>query len=195
MGLTGNFGAGKSTVVVFFKRFGAQVIDTDRLAHEVFQKKNPVHLGVRSLFPGQKGNLSRKKVAEIVFRDQRKRRALESLVHPYVFKRIQEEVDRMRHGIVILEVPLLFESGFHRRCDRTIVVRSYATQTLKRLTRRGYSKAQIRARWRAQMPLPEKIRRADYLIDNSGDRGETRREVEKVWKALMNEYKNRERSF
>ncbi len=194
VGLTGHFGAGKSTVTSFFEKLGARVIDADHLAHEVFQKKSPVYRRIRSLFPELK-NCDRKQVAKIVFRDGRKRRALESLVHPYVFKRMREEMDQKRSGIVILEVPLLFESGFHRDCDRTLVVKSSASQILKRLYSKGYSKAATRARWRAQMPLGEKIRRADYVIDNSKDRAKTRQNVLKIWKKLVVDHQKRERSF
>lgn len=185
VGLTGNFGVGKSTVASLFKKKGAKVLSADRLAHEVFRKGNPVYLRVRSLFPSEKGNLNRERIAGIVFRSPRKRRALESLIHPYVFRRIQEQVGRTRKRVVIVEVPLLFETGFDRGCDRTIVVRSEPSEIFRRLSRRGYSGPEIRARWRAQRPLGDKTRRSDYLIDNSDGLRETRRQVEKIWKELQ----------
>jgi dephospho-CoA kinase len=190
IGLTGNFGAGKSTVASLFKKKGARVLSADRLAHEVFRKGNPVHLRVRSLFPQQKGNLSRKRIADIVFQSPQKRRSLEALVHPYVLRRIQDEAGRTKKRVVIVEVPLLFETGFDRGCDRTIVVVAKPSQIFKRLAGRGgfktrpYTRAQIQARWRAQMPPAEKIGRSDYRIDNSDGLGKTRSQVEKIWKEL-----------
>ena len=187
VGLTGNFGAGKSTVSRFFKRKGAAVFNADQLAHEVYQKGNPIYPRLKSLFPGEK-NLSRQKIAQIVFKDKKKRCALEALIHPYVLKRICEKLAQTRQKIVILEVPLLFESGFDRQCDRTIVIKTKAVEIIKRLSR-THSQAEILARWQAQMPLPEKIWRADYVIDNAGCLSQTRGQVEKILKKL-NEIKN-----
>ena len=167
-----------------FKNKGARVINADRLAHEVFQKGNPVSSRIRSLFGGQKKNLTRAKIAEVVFKDAKKRRALEAVIHPYVFLRIREELKRPGKKIVILEVPLLFESGFNGRCDRNIVVRTKTDTALKRLHRIGISRAEAKARWRAQWPIGKKIRRADYLIDNSDGLRTTKLQVEKVWNKL-----------
>lgn len=195
VGLTGNFGTGKSTTAQFFRELGAQVIHTDRLAHEVFKKGNPLYPGIRSLFPELKGSLSRTKIARIVFGDSRKRRALESLIHPYVFDRIGEEIGRRRERAVILEIPLLFESGFDQECDRTVVVLAPERRVFERLLRKGFRRAEVEARWRAQMPLREKIRRADYLIDNSNGREVTRRQVVQIWRKIersLNQHGKRE---
>lgn len=184
MGLTGNFGTGKSTVARYFRKMGARVLNADRLAHEVFQKKNPIYPRIRSLFPELKGRLNRTDVARIVFQDARKRRALESLIHPYVFDRILAHIQQGRERVVILEIPLLFESGFDRECDYTVVVRTTAKEVFRRLQEKGFQKAEVRARWRAQMPLQKKIKRSDSFIDNSRKRGETRRQVVRIWKKI-----------
>lgn len=183
-GLTGNFGTGKSTVAAYFRKKGARVIDCDRLAHEVFRKGNRLYPKIRSLFQGIPGGLSRRKVARVVFNEVKKRQALETLIHPYVLGRIREEVQRTRKRIVILEVPLLFESGFHRHCDRSLVVKAHAREVVDRLGRKGLGREEIQARWRAQMPLGEKIRRADEVIDNSRGWARTRYQVDEIWKRL-----------
>lgn len=187
VGLTGNFGTGKSTVSGLFRKKGAKILNADRLAHEVFRKGHLLFRKVRSLFPKGKERLGRKQIAEVVFMNPKKRRQLESLVHPYVFMRIRKELERTRERVAILEVPLLFESGFDRQCDRTVVVHSPEEKVFRRLGQIGFSKAEVRARWRAQMPLREKMRRADYRIDNSKGLAETRRQVVEVWKDLQNE--------
>ena len=184
IGLTGSFGTGKSTVARLFKRKGVKLIDADRLAHEVFWKGGSIYPRVQSLFKEEKGNLSRSRIAKIVFLDTQKRRKLESLIHPYVFSRIQEELKSTRERVAVVEVPLLFESGFDRQCDKTIVVRSPVRKVLRRLSRRGYSKSEVEARWKAQMPLREKVRRADYQIDNSSSLEKTRRQIKRIWKDL-----------
>jgi len=184
VGLTGNFGTGKSTVARLFRRLGAEVVNADRLAHEVFRKENRLYPGIRSLFPELKGRLSREALARIVFQSPVRRRALESLVHPYVFDRIREETRRRRARVVVVEAPLLFESGFDQACDGTILVQASPQETLRRLRGKGFREAEVRARWRAQWPVKKKIRRSDYLIDNSDGRQKTQRQVVQIWKDI-----------
>ena len=160
------------------------VLDSDRLAHEVLKKGNKIYPQVCSLFPELKGNLSRAKIAQVVFGDPQKRRALESRVHPYVFQRIHEEVARTPKEVVVLEVPLLFETGLDSHCDFTVVVDTPLEKVLRRLGQKGYLPSDIEARWRAQMPVPRKISKADERIDNSRGRAETRRQVNRIWRKL-----------
>ena len=190
MGLTGSFGAGKSAVAQFFKRKGARVLASDRIAHEVFRKGNPVRQKICSLF-GDPGALSRRKLAQLIFKNRTLRKRLESMVHPYVFRRIREEFRRAggTAAVFVVEVPLLFESGFDRACDRTVVVRAARGRVIQRLRRRKFSKAEIVSRWKAQMPEREKVRRADYVVANSGSRAQMRASAEKVWNALVREKK------
>ncbi|MBI2166626.1 MAG: dephospho-CoA kinase [Candidatus Omnitrophica bacterium] len=196
VGLTGNFGMGKSTVARCFKEKGAFILDSDRIAHEAFKKSHPVYPEIRRLFGRMEGALDRKKIAAVVFRDSKKRRALESVIHPYVFGRIEEEAAKSRRPVVIVEVPLLFESGFDRRCDRKIVVECDREKVFERLGRKGVRPAEIERRWKAQGPVPEKIGRADYLIDNSKSLAATRRQVSRIWKEFKTlALSNRERSL
>lgn len=184
IGLTGNFGAGKSTVARFFREKGGAVVNADQLVHEAYRVRSRLYQKLRSLFPELKGRLDRRRIARIVFRDARKRRSLERLTHPYVFSRIREEIRKKPKPVVILEVPLLFESGYYRQTDCNVVVRAKTEEVLKRLARRGYPETEIKTRWRAQMPLSEKIRRADYVIDNSDGFKRTREQVVQVWKQI-----------
>ncbi|MBI4116078.1 MAG: dephospho-CoA kinase [Candidatus Omnitrophica bacterium] len=184
VGLTGGFGTGKTTVAQFFRKKGAAIINADRLAHEVFKKRTAVYRRVKSLFPELRGDLNRKKVARTVFENTRKREALEAIVHPHVFRRIKEEVRKSRGKITVVEVPLLFESGFDRECDKTIVVKASREKVFQWLRSKGYSKAEVRARWLTQMPLEGKARRADYVIDNSKGLLQTKHQVESLWKKL-----------
>ena len=122
VGLTGTFGSGKSTVGRLLKRFGAQrVIDCDRLVEQALRVDVGIRAKIRDLFD-IKGRINRQAIAEVVFRNIRKRKQLEAIIHPYVFKAIDSDLRRIPKGIVILEVPLLFETGFDRRCDMTMAV-------------------------------------------------------------------------
>jgi len=184
VGLTGSFGTGKSTVAWLLGQRGARVIDADRVAHEVFRKENRIHGKLQSLFPELGGNMNRAKVARIVFRDSKKRRALERLIHPYIFARIQEEILKTAKPILVVEVPLLFESGFHRHTDWNGVVKAGEKVVTRRLRRRGFTAGEVEARWRAQMPLSGKIRKADFVIDNSQGLERTRAQVIQVWNQI-----------
>ena len=184
VGLTGSFGAGKSTVAKLFRCLGAHVLDADQLAHEVFQKKNPYHERLRFLFPEIRGLLTRAKIARIVFHNERRRQKLERLIHPYVFNRIEEETARTRRPVLVVEVPLLFESGFHHHTDSNVVVNTGKKAILARLRRKGYSAEEVAARWRAQMDSPEKIRKADYVINNTRGLEVTRARVLQIWNQI-----------
>ena len=184
VGLTGSFGSGKSTVAGMFRRCGARkVIDCDRLAHEVFKPAHPIGKKIRPLL-GLKGKLERKSIAKIVFSNPKTRRQLEALVHPYVLGRVLGELKKISSGVVILEVPLLFESGFDRLCDATVAVSASRRAVIKRLRSRGFKPGEVYGRLRTQLPDLEKKKRADFHIQNSGSYAELLNRVKWVWQKL-----------
>ena len=184
VGLTGSFGSGKSTVGRMFERLGARkVIDCDRLAHEVFRPGHPLAKKIKSLFRTA-GSMSRSAIAREVFSDPRKRKQLEAIIHPYVGRRIRSELRKVRSGIIILEVPLLFETGFDRFCDATVAVLAGERNIIKRLSRNGFEPEVVRGRLKAQFPEREKKRRADFLILNSGSKRTLVKHVKSVWQEL-----------
>ena len=185
MGLTGSFGSGKSTVSHILKRLGAsKVFDCDRLAHEVFRDGHPIGRKIKTLFK-IRGPLDRRRIAEDVFSDPHKRRQLEALVHPYVFERLQSELEGIKKGIVIVEVPLLFETGFHRFCDVTVAVLAGKHNISKRLLAQGFKSGEVRARLQAQLSEREKKKRADLLIRNSGSRQLLIQSTKRTWRKLV----------
>lgn len=187
-GLTGVFGSGKSAVARLFEPLGAEILDADRIAHEALLDGSALYPALAAKFPTAAGKdgMDRKKLAEIVFRDPGKRRELEALIHPYVFQRIAEEAADNSAPVIVLEIPLLYETGFDRNCDFCLVVKTSNEVLEKRLREKGFSSEEIRRRLEAQMPLEEKVKRADFVIDNSGDLEATRQQVEKIWKKLNN---------
>lgn len=186
IGLTGIFGAGKTTVAHFFEELGACIIDADKLAHEVLMTGSSHYEEIAALFPEacKKDALDREKIAAVIFKNSEKRKKLEEIVHPYVFERIMEEVVESEEKIVLIEVPLLFEAQFHLFCDSVLVVKADSEVIQKRLQAQGFSPEEIKARLAAQLSQEEKIKKADILIDNSGNFQKTRQEVEKVWKKI-----------
>ena len=184
VGLTGSFGTGKSTVGGILKSLGARkVIDADRLSHEVFRRHHPIGRKIKSLFHIN-GVLSRKKVAQEAFQNPAKRKRLEALIHPYVLKRIREEFKPVQSGIVILEVPLLFEAHFDRLCDVTVSVLADERTIVKRLAKRNFDGGEVRKRLKAQLSQGEKKKRSDFFIINSGSKELLVQKTKLVWKKL-----------
>lgn len=193
VGLTGGIATGKSTVSDIFRRLGCVVIDADVLAREVVAPGEPAYAAIVAEFGPdilqRDGTLDRKKLGAMVFADPEKRRRLEALTHPRIrerfARRLEELVERQFTGIVIFDAPVMIESGNYRSMDRlVVVVTDAATQTVRALDRDG-DREDIERRIASQMPLSEKARLADYVIDNSGEREATLAEVRRVHRALL----------
>lgn len=185
VGLTGGFGVGKSSVAQLFKNMGAEVIDADDLAHAAMKKGSPVFDRVIELFeealhPGGK-KMDREILAGIVFADPKRRKELESVIHPYVKEKIQEKIAAANSQVILVEVPLLFEAGFETLCDKVLVVSCNSPVKMKRLKKKRFQEPEIRAREQAQMAEALKKKKADFVIDNSKSIYQTQREVERFW--------------
>jgi len=185
IGLTGSFGSGKTTVSHLFEELGAFVLNADRLAHEALEKGSEPFEKIRSLFrealePSGLG-FDRRKLGRLVFASPANRKKLEALIHPYVFKRIAEEIADARERVLVLEIPLLFETGYDRYCFPNVVVSASAAAIKKRLKEKGYSEKDMRMRLAAQWPLEEKVNRADFVVNNTGSLKKTKEQVKKIW--------------
>jgi dephospho-CoA kinase len=187
VGLTGAFGSGKSTAAHLFEELGALVVSADAVAHEALWEDSPVFKKIAAAFPEvsltEKG-LDRKQLGAIVFQDEKRRQQLEEIIHPYVRSRMEEEIADAEEAVVILEIPLLFETGFDALCDKKVVVSAPQDAIEKRLKEKGFEAQEVRARLAAQMPLKEKEKRADYVVDNSATMKEIKNQIEKLWREL-----------
>lgn len=192
-GLTGNIASGKSTVAAFLRRSGALIIDADQIAHDVVAPGQPAleeirrHFGDDMLTP--EGSLNREKLGRMVFEDPDARRRLEAIVHPRVSAEIDRQMVRIAENhpdaVVIMDIPLLFETGRTEGLTDIIVVDTPEPIQLQRLIQRnGLSPAEAKARMASQMPLKEKVARATMVIDNSGTLAETERQTLAVYRRL-----------
>ncbi|HXF70134.1 MAG TPA: dephospho-CoA kinase [Thermoflexus sp.] len=187
IGLTGNIACGKSTVARMLAEKGAYVIDADAIAHEVIRKGTPAYEAILQRFGegilGPDGEIDRRRLGEIVFRDPAALRDLESIVHPAVLIEIQQRIQSgLEAPAIVIEAIKLIESGFARACDTLWVVTCSESEQIRRLMNdRRLTEEEARVRIRAQPPQEEKIRQADVVIDNSGDLEATRRQVERAW--------------
>ena len=188
VGLTGNIGAGKSTVGAMLAARGCLVLDADRLGHELLLAGSPVRDAIVAEFGddivGEGGNLDRSALAQVVFSDPEARRRLESLTHPAI-RDLEDE--RVREGgcdIAVTEASLLVETGAHVRYHRLVAVVAPEAVRRARLLERGMSAADIARRMAAQMPQEQKAAAADYVIDNGGPLAATEARVQRLHRAL-----------
>jgi dephospho-CoA kinase len=193
VGLTGGIATGKSTVAHMFKRCGAVVIDADQLARDVVHPGKPAWREIVDAFGdsvlSRNGSINRRALGAIVFHDRRKLRRLERIIHPRVAREQQRMVRRIAQrspqALVVYEVPLLFESGAHKRVDKVIVVSADRDTQIARLKQRnGMTRTEALRRIKHQMPLAEKIRRADIVIDGTRSKALVRREVRRLMQRL-----------
>jgi len=190
VGLTGNYGMGKSSVAAMFSKLGAISIDSDEIVASLLNEESVKGritgiLGVKALNP--EGTLDKKYIAQRVFKNKALRKELEALIHPLVLHRVDCLVKKVRgrNRIIIVEVPLLFEGGYQSRFDRTITVCADRQSALLRLRKSGISQEDALARLRNQMDIRTKKRLADYCIDNSGTRRQTEAQVREIYSLLV----------
>ena len=188
--LTGNYGMGKSTVLSLFRKFGVSTLDADEIVDSLFRRKKILEK-IRQLMGDSvfhdSGSLNKKKVAEIIFRNIRLRRSVEDALHPFVFEKIKDFLEKMNINdkILIVAVPLVYERAYEDKFDKTIVVHTTEETALHRLGMKGVSRRDALLRLKTQMPIEEKMRRADFLINNDGTLNETKVQVEKLLKNLL----------
>lgn len=195
LGLTGGIASGKSTVARMFAELGATVLSADLDARAVLEPASPTLTAVLNAFPEVRntdGTVNRAALAARIFSDTDARKQLESLMHPAIFARMKEATDRARSsptpGVMIYEVPLLFESRRESLFDGIVAVLANPAVQAERLQERErkagrppLTEEQITERLAAQMPPEEKARRADYVIHTDIPLEQTREQVIALW--------------
>ena len=192
IGLTGNIGTGKSTVAGMMAELGAEVIDADKVAHEVMRAGTPAHAAVVEAFgPGvlaPDGEIDRKQLGALVFADPAALARLEAIAHPATIEEIRRRVGDTSAAVVVVEAIKLIEAGMADAYDSVWVTTCRREQQIRRIVdQRGQSRAEAEQRARAQPPQKDKIARADVVIDNSRSLAQTRAQVQAAWERLDKE--------
>ena len=192
IGVTGGLGSGKSTVAAMFKALGAKVLDADKIAHQLMRPGAACFNKIVRVFGKDilaSGKVDRKKLAACVFINPERRRRLERIIHPAVRQVIRDEIKKQKkyrgNRVMVIDVPLLFEAKLDADVDYSVVVTAQRAKQLARAAQHlGITPAEAKRRIKAQMPLRQKIRLADIIIDNNGTFKQTQKQVRQIWEKL-----------
>jgi len=191
--LTGGIATGKSYCLARFADLGAPTIDADQLARQAIAPGTPGFDAVAARFGATvlrgDGGLDRDALGRLVFTDPAARRDLEAIVHPVVYDAISQWFARLSQAnaspaVALADIPLLYETGREGDFDKVIVARCEPDQQFARLMERGLTEEDARRRIASQLPLPDKVSRADFVLDTSGDHADTNMQIADVWNVL-----------
>jgi dephospho-CoA kinase len=190
VGLTGNYGTGKTLVLETFGKLGAYTIDADAIVGELLKDKAVIARLVPIVGEScldDRGNLYKRAVSDIIFKDESRRLQVEDILHPLVFERTDELLREITADVVVIEAALIFERGYEKRFDKIITVHTDDETAVKRLQRTGVKTEDIMRRLLSQMPIKEKVKRSTLNIDNNGTEENTKEQVKLMYEALKAE--------
>lgn len=180
---------GKTTVLSLFKKSGAYTFNIDEFVHQILNRPETIRkisraLGDDILIRAPKLSINKTRVAKLIFNDPAKRKAVEKIIHPQVLKIIKAArsniLKKSPSALIIFEVPLLFEAGYEKFFDKTVVVYCNKNNAINRLIEKGFSKDEILRRMRAQMPITKKKELADFAINNNYDINDTEKQIKRI---------------
>lgn len=177
VGLSGGIGCGKSTALKIFSELGCEVIEADKLCHELYSdeglngssfRENITHRWNQRIYTEAK--IDRKKIAQIVFNDKDELDWLNSIVHPYIFNKAHETIASSdRKSVIIFDIPLLFELGIEKEFCATITIWTNRDLQIRRLRERNWTNNEIKVRLDSQLSPDIKLEKATFGIINTGD--------------------------
>lgn len=185
IGISGGLGSGKTTVAAMFAKRGIRVIDADAVTRDLLGPGKKCVKKVAKIFPGVilcKNKVDRSQLAQIVFSHPRELKKLTDILYPEALKVVKSQITQYKHeALIVLDVPLLFESGWDKITDTTIVVSATRRQQIERAQKHlGLMKSQVVRRLKNQMPMKERNRLADIIIDNRHDLRRTQKQVDAI---------------
>ena len=188
IGLTGGIGSGKSLAAEYFADLGALVTDADQLARAVIERGSTGFDEVVAVFGDsilKNGEIDRRALGELIFKDSALKSKLEAIIHPRVRSEFEEAVASLEGDqILIYEIPLLFETGGAARFDSVITVEANMDERIARLLKKGLHISEIEGRIAAQATREQRVSIADFVIENNGTQDELLRKVENIWESL-----------
>ncbi|MDW8433793.1 MAG: dephospho-CoA kinase [Aquificaceae bacterium] len=189
--LTGNMCSGKSTLGRLFQKAGFRLFDADLIIRNFYEERTEVYYKVVEIFGkdilNEDGSLNRKKLANIVFKDSKKLSLLEDITHGALYKKLEEEFKNMpEDSIAVVEASLLIEKGTYRNYHTTVLVYSTYELCKERALNSGYTLEDFERRWKRQKPPEEKLKYANFVVDNTGSLEKLQRRAEELIKIFKN---------
>lgn len=190
LGLTGGIGTGKSTVANMLKKRGIPVVDTDLISREVIEYPEiieKIKLEISNEVFDFNNKLDRKKMSEIVFKNQEKLKKLNEIMHPEILKKMWLEVEKLKknHKIIVLDIPLLFEINMEKEVDKILLIYASKEIQLKRIMERDCrSREEAIKIINSQIPLYKKREKSDYIIQNNDSLENLEKKLEKILEKL-----------
>ncbi|MCK5307800.1 MAG: dephospho-CoA kinase [Zetaproteobacteria bacterium] len=192
VGLTGGLASGKDLVAAYLKEFGAEIIDADTIAREIIEPGEEAYNDIVRTFDEKvvkkDGRIDRAALGEIVFSDRALLKKLNDIMLPRIIEEEKRRIEALhkenREAIIVINAPLLIESGHYREMDRVIVVDIDEELQIERAGQKGYTREAARARMKCQITREKRLRSADFIIDNSGNRQTTKDRTRKVFTEL-----------
>jgi len=191
LGVTGTFGSGKSTVArILARTLGAKIIDADRIAHRLIRPGGKVYKRIVAVFAqdilGKNKIINRKLLAKKVFSRKALVAKLNKITHPALIKEIKKQIRQAAPGeIIIIDAPLLIEAGLGSWVDKIIVIKISSRQQQRRLNKKlSLNKAELLKRLKFQMSFKNKVRLADFVIDNNGTIKATKKQIQELRRKL-----------
>lgn len=190
IGLTGGIAVGKSSVSDYLRKMGAEIIDTDKISSDIIEDRKIINNIVEefgeNILSGKK--INKKKLRKIIFENSEKREKLNKIMHPSILEKVKENISKYeKNKIVIVDMPLLYEVGFEKEVEKVIVVYCSLEIQLSRIIKRdnvNYEEALNTIK--SQMDIKEKIKKADYLIENNGTIDELKNKIYDLIKNIKN---------
>ncbi|MBL7995923.1 dephospho-CoA kinase [bacterium] len=193
IGLTGGIGCGKTEVAKIFQQLGAKIIDADEIGKTVVETQPEVLQEIAMAFGQQfvnsDGTLKRKELGAFVFADEEKKRQLNRIVHPHLFNRVRHEIEAAQSAgneIIVVDAALIYETGIENIFDKVIVVNADLKNRIARIKQRDQlTDDEISHRIASQMPLDEKVRRANIVISNNGSVESLKEVAENIFRTFF----------
>ena len=187
IGITGSIGSGKTTAAKIFSKYHYTRIDADEIGHELLKSNKKIKNKLITYFGneiiGKNGNIDRKKLGGIVFNDKNELKKLNSIMHPLIINEIKNKIKKIQKECgddakIIIDAPLLIEIGADKLVDKVVVLKAFHENVIARNKR--FSMEQLEKISMTQMPLAEKLKKADFMIDNTKDLKHVKKQVEEI---------------
>jgi len=201
--ITGGMGCGQTSVARFMGKSGAKIINADEMAKKAIETNNELQKEMKNTFGKsifyRNNQLNRKRLASLVFQDESKLQKLNRMVHPRMVELIVEEIEQARssgkYKIIAIDAALIFEINIENMFDAIVVVAAYMKNRIDRIARRdGHTHKHIADRIRSQIPIEDKIKWADYTIENNGTLKDTEQKTREVYNQLLELLKEKRRT-